>query len=145
MVCCVEPLSPTARRISLIRVVRGGLGDEAVTPDAVEKVRLGDDLVPSLDEHDEEVERLRLEMHDLPPPAHLARPGIDLRVPEAVHGQILPLLARPGARSDRVDLTTAGRVVPGRGMMMTWPGCGLALTGGRARATERPTCPKEPT
>ncbi len=66
-----------------------------MTPHAVEQLRLGHHSIAVRDQHDEEVERLRLEMHDLSGSTDLATVLVDLDLAEPDHARSLAVRARP--------------------------------------------------
>ena len=96
-----RPVSPTACRSCLIRVVRADSDTKSWPQTRLEQLGLGHHPITVLDQVGEHVEHLRLDVHELVPSAQLVAGGVEHRVPEAVpHGPILSLdaLSRAGCR-----------------------------------------------
>ena len=58
---CSPPLSPTALRAALMRLVRVEFRDDAAAPDRGDQIVLADDAVAVLHQVDQQVEHLRLD------------------------------------------------------------------------------------
>ena len=62
---CLSPLSPTALRAALMRLVRVEFGHDAAAPDRRDQIVLADDAVAVLHQVNQQVEHLRLDRNQL--------------------------------------------------------------------------------
>ena len=124
-----EPVAAAVQRLDdslLLPVVADGspgrldagrerrLADEAVAPDVVEQLVLGDDAVAVLDQVGEHAEHLRLDRHRRAGATQLEQVGVEVESSEGVDQgrpvvRTLRLLSEPGSPDGRVTLRSGPR------------------------------------
>ena len=83
------PLSPTALRAALIRLVKRGFGDDAAVPHRLDQIVLGDDMVAVFDQMNQQIEHLRLDRDAFAAAGQLAKVDIKHMVGKVkLHGFI---------------------------------------------------------
>ena len=73
---CRSPLSPTALRAALMRLVSVEFGDDAPVPDRGDQIVLADHAVAVFDQEDQQIEDLRLQRKQRAVPPQLAAIGV---------------------------------------------------------------------
>src|SRR4029077_19306422 len=93
----LSPLSPTALRAALMRLVKGGVGNDPATPNRCNQVVLADHPVAVLNQINQQVEYLRLDGNGLGAAAQFAPVGVKCMIAkEKLHWR--PHQCKPGPR-----------------------------------------------